>query len=149
MSHVMFEYRGWDVILVPHAAEQINTGPAGVDVPSIWGGSLKAFKPRPNKPGHWYVIQPLWLTVDEAKKIKTDLDKQSAMMYMVQMGRRRLEAAIDMYESGQMTPEVEAPPAPPPDPAKDATDLSKMRIIVDKRGVHTAKRNGSDTMAGV
>jgi len=131
------DYRGWTIAWQPSASvTPVDTAPAGsgAAVQSIWLANLMAIKVRPNEPGVHYCVQPLWLTRGQMEICKTPLDLQAADAYMVDMGLKRIRAAIDRYEDGLDQPEVLTSPPPDLDPTKPG-DLDRVRIEVGPAGL--------------
>lgn len=122
-------YRGWEIQMRPHPAEIIDTGTR-----SCWVGKLLALKVAPNKKGNYGVMQPLWLTGGQMEMCRTGLDWDSAMTYMLEMGMKRLRAAIDLYEDGHMQPEMLPETPRDLDPRTDLND-PKLRINVGPAGL--------------
>jgi len=121
-------YRGWDIALQWHPAEQGETW----GVPGCFVGKLMAVKIKRRATGKWFTIQPLWLTRGQMEKLKSDLDMESATLYLVEQGLRAIKRSIDLYESGAMQPETM--PVPPKD-LDPATDLNDARLrIKDEPG---------------
>jgi hypothetical protein len=123
-------YRGWDIEVRRHKAEVGETW----GVPSCFVGKLIAVKmpPGPGRPK--YTVQPLWLTRGQMEMLRTDLDIESATMYLIETGLKAIKRSIDLYESGAMTPETM--PAEPKDlsPRTDLKDPS-LRINVGPAGL--------------
>ncbi len=85
-------YRGWDIAVRPHKAEVGDTW----GVQSCFVGKLIAVKVKRDGPGKWYNVQPLWLSRGQMEMLKTNLDIQSATMYMIETGLKALRASIDL-----------------------------------------------------
>ena len=133
------EYRGWAILFARFAApQQTDTGVGGATVDSCWFANLEGFKPAKGRPGLYFVRQPMWLTRGQMEKCRTDLDYESMIQYTLDMGLKRIKAAIDLYESGRMDPEVIENPKPDLDPRRDLND-PRIRIKVGPGGLKINK----------
>ena len=118
-------YRGWDIEVRRHKAELGETW----GVPSVFVGKLIAVKMAAGPGRPKFTIQPLWLTRGQMEKLRTDLDIQSATLYLIETGLKAIKRSIDLYESGAMQPETL--PADPPRDLNPATDLDNPRLRIN------------------
>jgi len=88
------EYLGWtiecDVFERPQCAEFYTK--------SACFGKFIANKPVQG--GSLLLIQPFWMSNREMRELKTDLDKQSALDYMLKTGRRAIKHSIRKHWKG-------------------------------------------------
>lgn len=89
-------------------------------VPSMCFGRILAS--HSSAEGMRYLMQPLWITFDQMKKLKTELDMESAFAYMLDNGRRLVKQSIDKCRKGKIKVDVF--------PAIDTSPFRKTRIAV-------------------
>jgi len=132
-----FEYRGWEVevawLPMPQPFDSAPRDFPG-SIPAAYLGHMNAIKVAKGKPGFDIIRQPLWLTREQMEKIKTELDLASAYTYILDMGRKRMEASIDNCESGRHETATHVDPPPDLDPRTDLAD-PRLRIKVEPDGV--------------